>query len=139
MKKNSSFQPAKTNALKFLAKAQTCLFSRAVGCFSTRWVEFIPSFNPCDHGVSQLDEVFIHLSELRLDLLREFNVAFLHGSAFLWKGSRLEERDQFLLPVDAFVFLLEVHKWVASFAVPDVGEPCLDSISQVIAYNLREQ
>nr|GLL35472.1 hypothetical protein C4D60_Mb10t20400 [Ipomoea trifida] len=49
-------------------------------------------------------------------------VTALDGGAVLWKSNRLEKGDQLLLPVDTLVFLLKVHKRIASFAVPDVGQ-----------------
>ena len=107
--------------------------------FVSRWVEFIPCFDPRDHGIGQLEEVVVHLSKLCPDLLGELDVAFLHGGAVLGKSGGLEKRDQLLLPVDAFVFFLQVHKWVARFTVPDVGQTRLHSQSQVIAYHLKHQ
>ena len=104
--------------------------------FVSRWVEFIPCFNPCDHGIGQLEEVVVHLSELCPDLLGELDVALLHGDAVLGKSGGLEKRDQLLLPVDSFVFLLKVHKRIACLAMPDVGQSCLHSQPQVVTDNL---
>lgn len=112
---------------------------RYLSRFACNWVQLIPCFNPCDHGISQLDEVFIDLAEFGFDLLGEFNVALLDSGALLREGNRLEEWDQFFLPVDSFVFLLQVHKWVTGFAVPDVRQPCLHSQSQVVTDNLYKK
>lgn len=117
------------------------LLCRTIGqCFRfyPRQVQFIPSFNPCDHSICKLVEILINLAKFCLHLLGEFNVAFLSSCAFLWKRNRLEKWDQLFLPVNSFVLLLEVHKWVASFAVPDVRQSCLHPQSQVITYHLHK-
>nr|GMD35785.1 hypothetical protein C4D60_Mb10t20400 [Ipomoea batatas] len=68
-------------------------------------------------------------------------VTALDSGAVLWKSNRLEKGDQLLLPVDTLVFLLKVHKRIASFAVPDVGQTGLDTQSHVVAdylHRMRE-
>lgn len=102
-----------------------------------RWVQLVPSFDPCDHGICQLEEVGVHLPELGFYLFGEFNVAILDSGAVLRKGCGLEERNELLLPVDAIIFLLEVHKWVACLAVPDVRQTRLDAPSQMITDHLK--
>jgi hypothetical protein len=71
------------------------------------------------------------LAELLLDLLRERDVAVLG------QHDGLEEGDGVLLPEDALVLLLEVYERVAGLAVPDVGQPCLNAQTQVIADDLH--
>lgn len=120
-------------------KKKTNELGSAIGQFSrsSGRVELIPSLNPGDHGIGKLVEVGIHLAQLLLDLLRQFNVALLHGGAFFRERSRLEERDDLFLPKYALVLLLQVHKRVACFAVPDVWQACLHSQSQMVTYHLK--
>ena len=102
-----------------------------------RRVQFLPSFNPCLHGIRKLVEILINLPKFCPHLLGEFNVAFLSSCAFLWKRNRLEKWYQLFLPVNSFVLLLKVYKWVAGFAVPDVRQTCLHPPSQMITYHLH--
>lgn len=102
-------------------------------------VKLIPCINPCDHCIGKLVEVVVDLTELRLDLLGDLDIAFLNGGAVLWERNGLEKRDELLLPVDTLVFLLQVHKRVASFAVPNVRQTRLHSQSQVVANHLPRE
>nr|GLL45210.1 putative tRNA (guanine(26)-N(2))-dimethyltransferase 2 [Ipomoea trifida] len=129
----------------FFCIVQLCIIpslAAAIGyfccCGDATLVQFIPSFDPGHHDIGQLVEVVVHLRELGLHLFGEFKVAFLDSGAVLWESDRLEERDQFLLPVNALVFLLEVHERIACFVVPDVGQARLHSQSQVVANHLHE-
>ena len=119
------------------------LVSGAIGqCVRFWWprrIQFLPSFNPCDHGICKLVEIVINLAKFSLDLLGEFKVAFLRSCAFLWKRNRLEKWDELFLPVQSFVLLLKVYKRVAGFAVPDVRQTCLHPQSQMITYHLHHQ
>nr|GLL18479.1 putative tRNA (guanine(26)-N(2))-dimethyltransferase 2 [Ipomoea trifida] len=92
-----------------------------------RWVQLIPSLDPCDHGICQLVKVIVNLAKLRFHLLRQLEVARLDSGAVLRESRSLEKRDQLLLPVDALVLLLKVHERIASFAMPDVGQTGLHS------------
>ena len=103
------------------------------------WVKLIPSLYPCDHGISKLEEVTIYLAELCPHLLGQFKVTLLDSGGLLWEGHRLEEWDQLLLPEDAVVFLLQVYKRVACFAVPDVRQTSLNTQAQMISNNLCVQ
>lgn len=107
--------------------------------FLSRWVILIPNFNPSDHSICKLVEVLINRSKFCLNLPWQFNVAFLSSCAVLWKRNRLEKWDQFFLPVNSFVLFLEVDKWVACFAVPDVRQTCFHSQSQMVTYHLHHQ
>lgn len=110
--------------------------SFSIGC--VRGVKLIPSFYPCDHGICKLVKVRINLGKLLFHLLWQFNIALLDSGAIFWKHSRLEKWDDLFLPEDAFVFFLQIHKWVASFAVKDVGQTCLHPQPQVITYHLKK-
>jgi hypothetical protein len=114
------------------------LLWRAICCGdSAFWgVQLVPGLNPRDHGVGKLVEVAVHLTELGPHLLGQLEVALLDGGGLLWKGDRLEERDQLFLPEDAVVFLLQVHKRVACFAVPDVGQASLHTQAQMVRNHL---
>ncbi|GER45501.1 UDP-glucosyl transferase 71C2, partial [Striga asiatica] len=57
------------------------------------------------------------------------SASFWNG-AFLWEGHCLEEGNYLLLPVNAFVFFLQIHKWVAGLAVPYVWQTCFHSKTQ---------
>jgi hypothetical protein len=51
----------------------------------------------------------------------------------------LEEGYQLLLPEDAVVFLLQVHKRIACFAVPDVGQASLHTQAKMICNHLFQK
>jgi len=105
------------------SKIRLCL---AVGS-STNWVKLIPSLNPSDHGIGELVKVRINLAKLFLNLLRQFDVAFLDRGAIFRESRGLEERNDLFLPEDTLVLLPQVHKWIASFAVIDVWQTGLHS------------
>lgn len=126
------------NKRSFYTTALSLALGSAVcgGNSSLWWVQLIPGLNPCDHGVGELVEVAIDLPELRPHLLGQLKVTLLDSVGLLREGRRLEEGDQLLLPEYAVVFLLEVHKGVARFAVPDVGKASLNTQTQVIGNHL---
>ena len=49
----------------------------------------------------------------------------------------MEEWDQLFLPEETIILRFEVKKWIAGFAVPEVGETSLDSQPQMVTYNLQ--
>ena len=99
-------------------------FGLCCSCCFLWWIEFLPGFNPGNHGIPKLLKVRINRAKLFLDILWELNIAFLHGCALFWENDRLEEWNDLLLPVYALVFLLQINKWVACLAVPNVWQPC---------------
>ena len=72
-------------------------------------------------------------------LLSQLQVAGLNSLGFLAEGNTLEEGDGLLLPEDAIVLFLEVHKGVASLAVPDVGQSSLHSQPKVVTNHLQTE
>ena len=111
--------------------AANSLFLGAIGdlgscscrCRGTGWVQLIPSFDPCNHGIGKLDEVIVHLSKLCLHLFRELKVALLNSGALFRKLNSLEKGDQLFLPVDTFVFFLQVHKGLLALLCQMYGSP----------------
>mmetsp|Transcript_2914 Transcript_2914/g.7652 ORF Transcript_2914/g.7652 Transcript_2914/m.7652 type:complete len:230 (+) Transcript_2914:131-820(+) len=107
-----------------------------MSCSLEFWVELLPGLDPSDHGLGQLEKVGVQLSELLAHLARQLQVAVTHSLALLRELDRLEEWDDFLLPEDSLVLLLQVGEGVAGLAVPDIGEAGLDSEREVVANNL---
>lgn len=73
---------------------------------------------------------------MQAHLLSQLQVELLDREAIAREGDLLEEGNNVLLPEDALVLLLEVDKRVGGLAVPDVGQPRLDTQAQMVGNDL---
>ncbi|KAJ6748380.1 hypothetical protein OIU79_029485 [Salix purpurea] len=61
----------------------------------------------------------------------------LSSSQASFQDNRLEEWDGVFLPVYALVFLLQIHKWIARHAMPDVWKSYVHPETQMITDYLK--